>query len=202
MVDKLIERLRTDTRNDGATTFHFPLQELRHLAADRLEALEREKEELRRRNEELERTKLHASAWEDSARLNKDRAETAARQLAERDADLVRKDAALFSIAHTFTEDSHGGTKCLPGTEYQAMARAALAGSGDGWREITDDERPPHDTPLLLWQPPSMSHPAGLIEARPFSTGRSGKGWSEYSQHSWATHWMPLPASPPTAGER
>lgn len=81
------------------------------------------------------------------------------------------------------------------------LADAALSGSGSGWRVIETDT-PPHDVPVLLWQPPSMSHPNGLIEARPFSTGRSGKGWSEYSQHSWATHWMPLPASPSTAGER
>ena len=79
--------------------------------------------------------------------------------------------------------------------------RAARAALGSGWRAIETDT-PPHDVPVLLWQPPSMSHPNGLIEARPFSTGRSGKGWSEYSQHSWATHWMPLPASPSTAGER
>lgn len=34
---------------------------------------------------------------------------------------------ALTCIAHTFTEDSHGGTKTLPATDYQRMAREALA---------------------------------------------------------------------------
>lgn len=37
-----------------------------------------------------------------------------------------RQWTALFWIAHTFTEDSHGGTKCLPAHEYQARARQAL----------------------------------------------------------------------------
>ncbi len=70
-----------------------------------------------------------------------------------------------------------------------------------GWRDIENDP-PPHDVPVLLWSPPSLGWPNGQIEARPFSTGRSGPGWSEYSQHSWATKWMPLPASPsPATGE-
>ena len=38
--------------------------------------------------------------------------------------------AALICIAHTFTEDSHGGTKSLPSSEYQDMARAALDPEG------------------------------------------------------------------------
>lgn len=65
------------------------------------------------------------------------------------------------------------------------------------WQPIGEDyPAPPHDVPVLLWSPPSMAHPNGLIEARPFSTGRRGIGWSEYSQHSWATHWMQLPEPP------
>lgn len=43
-----------------------------------------------------------------------------------------RLKSALFMIAHTFTEDSHGGTKCLPGSDYQRMARAAITGGKDG----------------------------------------------------------------------
>lgn len=67
----------------------------------------------------------------------------------------------------------------------------------DGWQQIGDDHTyPPHDVPVLLWSPPSMAHPDGLIEARPFSTGRRGVGWSEYSQHSYATHWRPQPEPP------
>ena len=186
MVETLIERLRfADINSQQRVLWSRIFCE----AADRLEALEREKEELRRRNQELEReiTGLRNSYWEErKAHL------AAERQLAERD-------AALRAIVERSNNDPLGTSKV---NDMRNIARAALAGSGDGWREITDDERPPHDTPVLLWQPPSMSHPNGLIEARPFSTGRSGKGWSEYSQHSWATHWMPLPASPSTAGER
>lgn len=33
--------------------------------------------------------------------------------------------AALMNIAHTFTEDSHGGMKTMPATYYQELARAA-----------------------------------------------------------------------------
>lgn len=52
-------------------------------AADALEALQREAAELRAElRAELARVKLHASAWEDSARINKDRAEAAECQLA------------------------------------------------------------------------------------------------------------------------
>ena len=72
----------------------------------RADIAEREKEELRK---ELERTKLHASAWEDSARLNKDRAETAERQLAERDADLARKNALLLKASVGFEPFSEVG---------------------------------------------------------------------------------------------
>ena len=71
----------------------------------------------------------------------------------------------------------------------------------EGWRPIGEDHpAPPHDQPVLLYSPPSTGLPAGKIEARPFSTGRSGPGWSEYSQHSWATHWMPLPTPPDSQG--
>lgn len=70
-----------------------------------------------------------------------------------------------------------------------------------GWRPIGEDHpSPPHGQPVLLYSPPSMGWPAGKIEARPFSTGRSGPGWSEYSQHSWATHWMPLPTTTDSQG--
>jgi hypothetical protein len=117
MVETLIERLRFADINSqqrvlGSRIFCE--------AADRLEALEREKEELRK---ELERTKLHASAWEDSARLNKDRAETAERQLAERDAAL----RAIMDQDHISANERIYG----PCGE---IARAALAGSGSGGR--------------------------------------------------------------------
>lgn len=42
-------------------------------------------------------------------------------------ATVARYGKALNSIAHTFTEDSFGGTKTLPAGDYQEMARAALA---------------------------------------------------------------------------
>lgn len=81
-------------------------------------------------------------------------------------------------------------------------ALSTLPAAPQGWQPIGEDEpAPPHDVPVLLWSPPTLGHPEGQYEARPFSTGRSGPGWSEYSQHSWATHWMPIPAGP-EAGRR
>lgn len=57
-------------------------------------------------------------------------ANRAARFKAEAEAERLRR--ALASIAHTFTEDSHGGTKSLPASAYQDMARDALStGSGE-----------------------------------------------------------------------
>lgn len=55
-------------------------------------------------------------------------AETQKRKAARAEADRLRR--ALLLIAHTFTEDSHGGTKMLPASEYQDMARAALSATG------------------------------------------------------------------------
>ena len=90
-------------------------------------------------------------------------------------------------------------TKCAA---YSRVLSAIAHPVQPGWRDIAEDQpAPPHDTPVLLWSPPSLSRPNGEYEARPFSTGRSGPGWSEYSQHSWATHWMPLPAAPQPKGE-
>lgn len=40
--------------------------------------------------------------------------------------EVERLRGALIQIAHTYTEDSHGGTKSLPAYEYQDIARAAL----------------------------------------------------------------------------
>lgn len=39
--------------------------------------------------------------------------------------------AALNSIAHTFMENSQGGTTALPAYEYQRMAREALTKAGE-----------------------------------------------------------------------
>lgn len=55
------------------------------------------------------------------------------RKAAEREIERLR--GALSCIAHTFTEDSHGGTKALPATDYQAMARAAITTIGAGGGE-------------------------------------------------------------------
>lgn len=58
------------------------------------------------------------------------------RSLSNEGSELDRFRSALLAIAHTFTEDSHGGTKSLPASEYQDMARAALStrkgSAGDG----------------------------------------------------------------------
>lgn len=77
---------------------------------------------------EVERERDEWSAWAEGlspAELSngmdnlKARAESAERLAAERG-------EALTLIIHTFTEDSHGNTKCLPGSEYQNMARQGL----------------------------------------------------------------------------
>lgn len=88
------------------------------------------------------------------------------------------------------------GETCRQAADTITTLEALVDRAGE-WRPITeDDPAPPHDVPVLLWSPPSPSHPDGLIEARPYSTGRSGIGWSERSQHGYATHWMPLPSAP------
>jgi hypothetical protein len=43
-----------------------------------------------------------------------------------REARIDRLRSALSNIIHTFTEDSHGGTKTLPADDYQYMALNAL----------------------------------------------------------------------------
>lgn len=43
------------------------------------------------------------------------------------DAALAEARKALIWIAHTFTENSHGDMRCLPASDYQRVAREALA---------------------------------------------------------------------------
>lgn len=51
-------------------------------------------------------------------------------EYADLKAEVEQLRAALVLIAHTFVEDSHGGTKSLPASEYQDIARAALSATG------------------------------------------------------------------------
>lgn len=62
------------------------------------------------------------------------------------------------------------------------------------WQPI---ETAPHDEVVLLyWRDWSGVE---YMEATRFSTGeRLPNGFSNYSQHGWATHWMPLPPPPAT----
>ena len=46
-------------------------------------------------------------------------------------AENERMRQSLVRIAHTFTENSHGDMSCLPASEYQRMARAALRKEGE-----------------------------------------------------------------------
>ena len=66
--------------------------------------------------------------------------------------------------------------------------------SVEAWQEITDDCRPPHEEVVLLyWQDWSG---AEYVEAARFSTGqRFDSGYSNYSQHGYATHWRPVPST-------
>lgn len=66
------------------------------------------------------------------------------------------------------------------------------------WKDISTA---PHETPILMawfddWQR-KWEYKAGL-----FSHGkRYGNGWSNYSEHGYATHWMELPTPPVALGE-
>lgn len=64
------------------------------------------------------------------------------------------------------------------------------------WREITEDDRPPHGQRVLLgWR--DWRDGTWLSEAVAYSTGqRYDSGYSSMSEHGSATHWMPLPAAP------
>jgi|GEM_PF-3753075 len=67
---------------------------------------------------------------------------------------------------------------------------------GDGWLEIASNP-PPHNTQILLAHIDNLGRK--IVEAEKFSTGeRLPSGRSNYSQHAWATHWMPLPAFTPS----
>lgn len=265
MVETLIERLRAADANSqqrvlGSGIFGE--------AADRLEANEREKEELRKERDEARQALEHDRSkvieavnqfsdafarrswlldsrgsyeWDDERyrdefrgaydelaapiqqlkAIGKDwsncptnhdeimrarndwlaRAETAERQLAERDADLARVQKLIEGRdAFIVSRDLWGDfVATLP-------ARAALAGSGDGWRDMSD--APKDGTVVDLWcQAPGLS--AGPVRVTDcwFSDGK----WWRYDEHGDdqlrsrvhnATHWMPRPASPFTAGER
>lgn len=66
------------------------------------------------------------------------------------------------------------------------------------WKLIETD-RPPHGEPVLLFWP-DWQDGSPCMEARPYSTGeRLKNGYSNYSEHGSATHWMPLPAPPESA---
>ena len=57
-----------------------------------------------------------------------------------------------------------------------------------GWLTI---ESAPHEEIILMW-----SSQFGY-EAAMFSQGETlSNGYSNYSEHSWATHWQPLPQAP------
>lgn len=109
----------------------------------------------------------------------------------------LRQDAEMLRDGHqkNLTELWHSDVVKEAAIDCDRAADALSCLAGEGWRDIESDP-PPHDVQVLLWSPPSMGWPAGKIEARPFSTGRSGDGWSEYSQHSWATKWCALPPVP------
>lgn len=260
MVETLIERLRGIYRipitdglgavgageepdNPNEFVRKFETAPIQHEAADRLEALERENKELRKKlaDERIVAEKAHeADAKAFLAAIT--RAETAERQLAEaqgwakewhrtcetiatlmdlpepegatfaqavsdklaeRDADLARVRVALEDACDQILDSyrtwvaDHITAFPRPGQipRYD-RARAALAGSGDGWREMSSAPKIPGAVYLgwnKTWRTPETID------------------WDE-TNSTWCipflrptaqpTHWMPLPASPSTAGER
>lgn len=97
-------------------------------AASALEALVVERDEARR----LAQTLLQAG--QEDLVLMTETASTLTSLRSRAEAAEAQRDklqATLFMIAHSFTEDSHGGTKTLPAHEYQDMARSALADMGE-----------------------------------------------------------------------
>lgn len=71
---------------------------------------------------------------------------------------------------------------------YHARAYQSLS-AGQEWQPI---ETAPSDTVVLLYSPDRGISNEERIECREFRNTKGG------TQHSWATHWMPLPASPAT----
>ena len=62
------------------------------------------------------------------------------------------------------------------------------------WNDIKSAPPPHNEVVLLYWKDWSG---AEYMEATRFSTGeRLPSGYSSYSQHSYATHWLPLPPQP------
>lgn len=210
MVETLIERLRNaDTNSQQRVLGSRIFGE----AADLLEALEREKEELRK-----ERDRCHArleidhcfklgdddnlirheiplnerssfpdgiTARDETIKLVERRAETAERQLAERDADLARLRVVISECASALGNGAHVDPRCT--IEFMEMLPqeirlhvAALAGSGDGWRHTCATE--------------GCDHKATIH----FERG----GIGSYYCHDCYMRIQSLPASPSTAGER
>lgn len=238
-MSELLETLRL-AADDPMWADHaeIPKKLLRH-AADRLEALEREKEELRK-----ERDRCHArleidhcfklgdddnlirheiplnerssfpdgiTARDETIKLVERRAETAERQLAERDADLTRmRDERAKQIAYScdlqrIIEGLCGGGEIRePETtaryhyDMAVASRAALAGSGDGWRLVPVEfiefvKNAPVSSGTCCCGDDMENH------ANPMSCGHSPVDEWDYSLSKWLKQ---ISASPSTAGER
>lgn len=137
------------------------------------------------------------------------RAEIAERQLAERDAELARVKKSLTECANYIASPlrlSDDNAEAARRDAIVGRARAVLAGSGDGWRDMAD--APKDGTVVDLWcRAPGLSAGPDRVTDCWFSAGK----WWRYDEHGDdqrrsrvhnATHWMPRPASPSTAGER
>jgi hypothetical protein len=81
----------------------------------------------------------------------------------------------------------------------QAISRtlASALAQRDAWQPI---ETAPPNTTVLLFEPEVEGRAGSII------TGMARWGWStdtvsNWSENSWATHWMPLPASPSPSAE-
>lgn len=301
MVETLIERLRAYPKDKNGNFDSLTYLMDGGEAADRLEALEREKEELRKERDaarqalEHDRSKVIEAVnqfsdafarrswlldsrgsyeWDDERyrdefrgaydelaapiqqlkAIGKDwsncptnhdeimrarndwlaRAETAERQLAERDADLARKDAALKPFADVcgyfdgHVKDDDDISIALRSIKARHV-RAALAGSGDGWRDMADAPKDGTFLAVNAGEIERWDHHAdpGIVtrtsEDRAFTCHRleDGKFVDEFGEVYLSdgrvidsedltaddnvlrlVGWRPLPASPSTAGER
>jgi hypothetical protein len=164
---------------------------------------------------EIERLRARPSPSEDVARLEaevaaKDRTiaqleliynkrrewgEAQQKRALAAESDAARLREALTAI--TKIENEEFGPDWDEIERARDIARAALIGTGDGWREI--ESAPKDGTDVLLWRGKYPPLVAGW-----FSNGETS-GWSSFDdENRWIdfdlTHWRPLP-SPPSGRE-
>jgi hypothetical protein len=167
-----------------STAPHSPDESTEYVRADRTEALEREVKEAEKANRAMAQNGLDlANSWQSRAEA----AETREARLSEALRTLL--DCPDIADNDHKDEETHAAER---------VARAALSGSGSGWREITEDDRPPNDVEVLMGCWESWPRNQWVVEYGLY--GSTKGGWI----HGRMTHWLPssyLPAAPQQGGE-